>query len=62
MTPLHYAAGVGHMDTVLALVEAGADVNARQKEGVTRCTLRLRMVIRRLWVRSLGLALMMSIC
>lgn len=34
-TPLHYAAQAGNLDVVKSLVEAGAGVNARNKDGYT---------------------------
>ena len=35
ITPLHGAAGHGHAETAIALVEIGADVNARSESGIT---------------------------
>jgi ankyrin repeat protein len=35
MTPLHYAAWYGHPLCVLALIEAGAEINAFDSDGAT---------------------------
>lgn len=34
-TPLHLAAGQGHIDVVKCLVDAGADIIAKDMDGVT---------------------------
>ena len=34
-TPLHWAASYGHKDVAGVLIEAGADVNAKDKENKT---------------------------
>ena len=34
-TPLHWAAGKGHVDTVRCLVDKGADINIEDKNGVS---------------------------
>ena len=35
MTPLHVAAEQGHIDVVKCLVVQGADISAKDKDGVT---------------------------
>ncbi len=35
LTPLHKAAGLNDKQAVIALVKAGADVNARDRDGLT---------------------------
>ena len=35
LTPLHFAAGLGHAEAITALIEGGADPAARNKNGLT---------------------------
>ena len=35
MSPLHWAADKGHLNTVRCLVEKGAEVNSKAKDGVS---------------------------
>ena len=35
VTPLHYAAAEGHVDTQQYLVEAGADIHSKDDDGVS---------------------------
>ena len=37
MSPLHWAADGGHVDTVKSLIEKGADVNRKDNEEVNEC-------------------------
>ena len=36
-TPMHFAAGNGHTETVKFLAENGADLNAKDSDGVKNC-------------------------
>ena len=37
MSPLHWAADEGHVDTVKSLIEKGADVNCKDNDEVSEC-------------------------